>query len=85
MQKLEEPKQMRKERTSPLLPVTAIVAVRNEARNLPRCLESLREMGEVYVVDSQSLDSTVQIAESYGEGRTGNKMSRAASKSRFSD
>ncbi len=52
MQKLEEPKQMRKEPSSPLLPVTAIVAVRNEARNLPRCLESLRDMGEVYVVDS---------------------------------
>ena len=66
MQKLEEPKQMRKEPSSPLLPVTAIVAVRNEARNLPRCLESLREMGEVYVVDSQSSDATVQIAESYG-------------------
>jgi len=66
MQKLEEPKQMRKEPSSPLLPVTAIVAVRNEVRNLPRCLESLREMGEVYVVDSQSLDATVQIAESYG-------------------
>src|SRR5258708_13758200 len=66
MQKLEEPKQMRKDASSPLLPVTAIVAVRNEARNLPRCLESLREMGEVYVVDSQSSDGTVQIAESYG-------------------
>src|SRR6266436_239667 len=66
MQKLEEPKQMRKEPSSPLLPVTAIVAARNEARNLPRCLESLRDMGEVYVVDSQSLDATVQIAESYG-------------------
>src|SRR6266436_1453677 len=66
MQKLEEPKQMRKEPSSPLLPVTAIVAARNEARNLPRCLESLRDMGEVFVVDSQSLDATVQIAESYG-------------------
>ena len=31
MQKLEEPKQVRKERSSPLLPVTAIVAARNEA------------------------------------------------------
>jgi len=65
MQKLEEPKQMRKERTSPLLPVTAIVAARNEARNLPRCLESLRDVGEVYVVDSQSTDATAQIAESF--------------------
>src|SRR5256885_11355904 len=66
MQKLEEPKQMRKERSSPLLPVTAIVAVRNEARKLPRCLQSLRDVGEVYVVDSQSTDATQQIAESYG-------------------
>ena len=66
MQKLEEPKQMRNERSSPLLPVTAIVAARNEARNLPRCLESLLDLGEVYVIDSQSTDATAQIAESYG-------------------
>src|SRR5580700_4710822 len=66
MQKLEEPKQMRNGRSSPLLPVTAIVAARNEARNLPRCLESLRDLGEVYVIDSQSTDATMQIAESYG-------------------
>src|SRR5271170_735786 len=66
MQKLEEPKQMRNERSSPLLPVTAIVAARNEARNLPRCLESLRDVGEVYVIDSQSTDATAQIAESHG-------------------
>src|SRR5260370_6435792 len=66
MQKLEEPKQMRKERSSPLLPVTVIVAARNEARNLPRCLESLRDVGEVYVIDSQSNDTTVQVAQSYG-------------------
>jgi glycosyltransferase involved in cell wall biosynthesis len=66
MQKLEEPQQKRKERSSPLLPVTAIVAARNEARNLPRCLESLRDVGEVYVIDSQSTDATVQIAEAHG-------------------
>jgi glycosyltransferase involved in cell wall biosynthesis len=66
MQKLEEPMQMRNERSLPLLPVTAIVAARNEARNLPRCLESLRDVGEVYVIDSQSTDATAQIAESYG-------------------
>jgi glycosyltransferase involved in cell wall biosynthesis len=48
------------------MPVTAIIAVRNEARNLPRCLESLRDIGEAYVVDSQSTDATVEIARSYG-------------------
>jgi len=49
-----------------VLPITVIVPVRNEARNLPRCLESLRGMGEVYVVDSQSSDDTCAIAESFG-------------------
>lgn len=48
------------------LPITAIIAVRNEAHNLARCLESLRGVGEIYVVDSQSTDATVKIAESYG-------------------
>src|ERR1700704_1292397 len=51
---------------SAVLPISVIVPVRNEARNLPRCLESLREVGEVYVVDSQSADQTVKIAKSYG-------------------
>src|ERR1700683_1999594 len=48
------------------LPVSAIVAVRNEERNLAGCLESLREIGDVYVVDSQSTDATVEIARSFG-------------------
>jgi len=48
------------------LPVSVIIPVRNEARNLPRCLESLREVGEVYVIDSQSTDQTAAIACFYG-------------------
>ena len=52
--------------TAGSLPMTAIVATRNEEHNLPRCLESLRGVGEIYVIDSQSTDATVQIAESYG-------------------
>jgi len=66
MHKLEESKHVPPARSTQLLPVTAIVAARNEARNLPRCLESLRDAGEVYVIDSQSTDATAQIAESYG-------------------
>lgn len=66
MPKLEDSRQLRTERCAALLPVTVIVAARNEARNLPRCLESLRNAGEVYVIDSQSTDATVQIAQSYG-------------------
>jgi len=52
--------------TEGILPLTAIVPVRNEAHNLPRCLEALRCVGEVYVVDSQSSDETCEIARSYG-------------------
>jgi len=47
------------------IPVSVIVPVRNEARNLPRCLESVQSFGEVYVIDSQSEDATVEIARSY--------------------
>ena len=49
-----------------VLPVSAIVPVRNEARNLARCLQSLAGLGEVYVIDSQSTDDTVSIAQSHG-------------------
>jgi glycosyltransferase involved in cell wall biosynthesis len=48
------------------LPVSVIVSVRNEAHNLPRCLESLYGAGEIYVVDSQSTDATADIARSFG-------------------
>lgn len=53
------------ERGNPLA-LSVIVPVRNEAHNLARCLESLSAVGEVYVVDSQSTDDTVSIAESHG-------------------
>ena len=48
------------------LPVSVIVAARNEEKNLPRCLEALRDVGEVYVVDSGSTDATPEIARSFG-------------------
>ncbi len=66
MPKLEESKQVRSDSTSALLPISVIVATRNEARNLPRCLESLRNIGEIYVIDSQSTDRTAEIAQAYG-------------------
>ena len=66
MPKLEDSKQLLTRRVAETLPVTVIVAARNEAHNLSRCLESLQGFGEVYVIDSQSNDATVQIAESYG-------------------
>jgi glycosyltransferase involved in cell wall biosynthesis len=48
------------------LPVSVIVATRNEEKNLPRCLKALRDVGEVLVIDSGSTDATVEIARSYG-------------------
>jgi glycosyltransferase involved in cell wall biosynthesis len=48
------------------LPISVIVPVRNEAKNLPSCLSALKDVGEVIVVDSQSSDETVEIARSHG-------------------
>jgi len=48
------------------VPVSVIVAARNEEKNLPRCLETLRDIGEVYVIDSQSTDATPEIARAAG-------------------
>jgi glycosyltransferase involved in cell wall biosynthesis len=47
-------------------PISVVIAARNEARNLPRCLESLRGVGEIFVIDSQSNDRTVEIARVHG-------------------
>jgi glycosyltransferase involved in cell wall biosynthesis len=47
----------------PKVPVSVIVPVKNEAHNLARCLASLGWADEVLVVDSQSSDETVRIAE----------------------
>jgi len=66
MHKVEVSKQPEGPLAAPILPVTVIVAARNEARNLPRCLDSLRCVGEVYVIDSQSTDETVEIAQQRG-------------------
>jgi glycosyltransferase involved in cell wall biosynthesis len=48
------------------LPVSVIIPTRNEERNLPRCLAALCDVGEVYVIDSMSTDSTVEIARAHG-------------------
>ncbi|HTS04221.1 MAG TPA: glycosyltransferase family 2 protein [Candidatus Eisenbacteria bacterium] len=66
MPQLQDSNQLATPYASDLLPLTVIVAARNEAHNLPRCLESLRCAAEIYVIDSQSKDATIQIAESYG-------------------
>ena len=66
MEKLQEIKARSTTADSATLPVSVIVAARNEAHNLPRCLEALRDIGEIYVIDSQSSDATPEIARSFG-------------------
>jgi len=65
MQTLEEPRLLQPKPHTVTLPVSVIIPVRNEARNLPRCLESLRGAGEIYVIDSGSTDETAEIARSF--------------------
>jgi glycosyltransferase involved in cell wall biosynthesis len=66
MEKLAEAGEPQAVKASGTIPVSVLVPVRNEAHNLPRCLNSLREFGEVYVLDSQSTDETREIAERCG-------------------
>lgn len=50
-----------------MLPVTVIIPVRNEEKNLPSCLEAVgKEFAEVVVVDSGSTDRTREIAKEAG-------------------
>ncbi len=48
------------------VPVSVIVPIKNEAGNLPRCLDSIRWADEIFVVDSQSTDASVEIAQPRG-------------------
>jgi glycosyltransferase involved in cell wall biosynthesis len=48
------------------LPVSVCIPVRNEEDNLPECLESLSAFSEILLVDSQSSDSTHEIAQRAG-------------------
>lgn len=48
------------------VPVSILVPVRNEAANLPRCLDCVKWADEIFVVDSHSTDETGQIAEAHG-------------------
>jgi glycosyltransferase involved in cell wall biosynthesis len=66
MQKVEQVANGQPAVRAAALSVSVIVAARNEEKNLPRCLESLRDVGEVYVIDSQSADATPEIARSFG-------------------
>ncbi|HEY9763433.1 MAG TPA: glycosyltransferase family 2 protein [Trichocoleus sp.] len=48
------------------LPVSVLIPAKNEEQNLPACLASLAPADEIFVVDSQSCDRSLEIAQSYG-------------------
>jgi glycosyltransferase involved in cell wall biosynthesis len=50
----------------PKLPVSVLIPALNEEFNLPACLESVSRADEVFVVDSQSSDRSIEISEQYG-------------------
>ncbi|ARV61026.1 glycosyltransferase [Nostocales cyanobacterium HT-58-2] len=48
------------------LPVSVLIPAKNEQANLPACLASVQRADEIFIVDSQSSDKTIEIAHSYG-------------------
>ena len=46
--------------------ISAVIITKNEERNIEKCLESLKWVDEILVVDGFSTDKTVEIAKSYG-------------------
>ncbi|HWN95581.1 MAG TPA: glycosyltransferase family 2 protein, partial [Methylomirabilota bacterium] len=46
--------------------VSILIPIKNEAANLPRCLESVAWADEVFVIDSNSSDGSQRIAGDYG-------------------
>lgn len=48
------------------VPVSFLIPIKNEAANLPRCLQAISWADEIYVVDSNSVDGSQKIAEDHG-------------------
>ncbi|MEH2035065.1 glycosyltransferase family 2 protein [Nostoc sp.] len=48
------------------IPVSVLIPAKNEQANLPACLTSLSRADEIFVVDSQSTDNSIEIAKSSG-------------------
>jgi glycosyltransferase involved in cell wall biosynthesis len=48
------------------VPVSVIIPIKNEAVNLPRSLDCVKWADEIFVVDSQSTDGSIAIAQEFG-------------------
>jgi glycosyltransferase involved in cell wall biosynthesis len=48
------------------IPVSVLIPAKNEEANLPACLASLERADEIFVVDSQSSDQSIEISQRCG-------------------
>ena len=48
--------------------ITIVILTKNEARNLPRCLEAIPNQYPIVILDSGSIDETISIATEHGCG-----------------
>jgi glycosyltransferase involved in cell wall biosynthesis len=48
------------------VPISVLIPIKNEAANLPRCLDCVKWADEIFVVDSQSTDGSIEIAQRHG-------------------
>ncbi|EOV9223978.1 glycosyltransferase, partial [Campylobacter upsaliensis] len=47
--------------------ISAVLIVKNAAKTLKECLNSLKEFGEIVLLDNQSDDDTLQIAKDFAK------------------
>ncbi|MDB9313206.1 glycosyltransferase family 2 protein [Spirulina sp. CS-785/01] len=52
--------------SSEKIPVSVLIPAKNEEQNLPACLDSVQRADEIFVVDSQSSDRSLEICQEYG-------------------
>lgn len=48
-----------------MISISVVIITKNEEKNIARCLESVKWADEIVIIDSQSQDKTIEIAEKY--------------------
>jgi glycosyltransferase involved in cell wall biosynthesis len=63
--------------------VSVLILTKNEQQDLPGCLDSVRWSNDVHVLDSQSTDGTIEIAQAAGASTTTRAFDGYASQRNF--